>query len=207
MKKTLVVVLKCIWMLGKPFPAVGAACALWYYVFFVNGLYISVNIEIIMIWISTFGILYGLMEAVILTTVWSEYKQMRTAVKRYDFDTFADLRDEEVSPLVHTLTFVLSGAILLAFMCLPYASVQSGFLLIGSTTYLFVLVFLVIYEIDDPCTGLWYIRSIPKEWLEVDVKKFRHEERYQKAHPIFLERRKMARRYDDPDYEPTSHEN
>lgn len=190
MPKTVIITLKCLWMLVKPIPAMIAACAMWYLVFFVNNLYISENIEFIMIWISMFGILYGLLEAVVLTTVWNEYKQMRTAVKRYDFDTFVDLRDEEISPLVHTLTFVLSGTILLAFMCLKYVSVQSGFLFVGSTAYLFVLIFLVIYEIDDPCSGLWYIRSIPKEWLQIDVKKFRDVERFQKAHPLFLEKHK-----------------
>ncbi len=189
--RTIVMIAKCLWMLFRPIPAVIAACLLWYFVFFRNNLYSSENLEIIMIWISVFGILYGLIEAVILTTVWNEYKTMRIAVKRYDFDTFVDLRDEEISPLVHTLTFVLSGAILLAFMCLKYVSLQSGLLFIGSTTYLFVLIFFVIYEIDDPCAGLWYIRNIPKEWLEIDVKKFRHEERYQKAHPLFLEKHKQ----------------
>ena len=75
-------------------------------------------------------------------------------------------------------------------MCLKYVSVQSGFLFVGSTAYLFVLIFLVIYEIDDPCSGLWYIRSIPKEWLQIDVKKFRDVERFQKAYPLFLEKHK-----------------
>ena len=189
-RKTVLMVLKCLWMLVKPIPAMIAACVMWYFVFYSNNLYLSENVEIIMVWISIFGILYGLIEAVVLTTVWNEYKQMRTAVKRYDFDTFVDLRDEEISPLVHTLTFVLSGVILLALMCLRYVSLQSGFLFIGSTAYLFTLIFLVIYEIDDPCTGLWYIKSIPKEWLEIDVKKFREEERYKKGHSLFLEKHK-----------------
>ncbi len=189
-REKLIIVLKCLWMLIKPIPAIIAVCAIWYFVFYKNSLHVSENVEIIMIWISIFGILYGLFEAVVLTTVWNEYKTMRTAVKRYDFDTFADLRDEEISPLVHTLTFVLSGVILLALMCLKYVSLQSGMLFIASTTYLFTLIFLVIYEIDDPCTGLWYIRSIPKEWLQIDVKKFRMEERYKKAHPLFLEKHK-----------------
>jgi hypothetical protein len=202
LKKTIVMVLKCLWMLLEPIPAVVIACTMWYFIFFKNNLYISENIEFIMIWTSMFAIFYGLLEAVVLTTVWNEYKTMRTAVKRYDFDTFVDLRDEEISPLVHTLTLVLSGAILLVFMCLKYVSLQSRLLFIGSTSYLFVLIFLVIYEIDDPCSGLWYIRSIPKEWLEIDVKKFRKEERYQKAHQLFLEKHKLNRRYDDPDYEP-----
>lgn len=190
MNKTILIVLKCLWMLVKPIPVMIAACAMWYFVFYINNLYITENVEIIMVWISIFGILYGLIEAVVLTTVWNEYKAMRNAVKRYDFDTFVDLRDEEISPLVYTLTFVLSGVILLAMMCLKYVSLQSGLLFIGSTSYLFTLIFLVIYEIDDPCSGLWYIKSIPKEWLQIDVKEFRREERYQKAHPLFLEKHK-----------------
>ena len=197
MRKTIVIVLKCLQMLYKPIPAVLAAWALWYFVFFKNNLYITESLEIIMIWVSMFGILYGLLEAVVLSTVWTEYKAMRTAVKRYDFDTFADLRDEEISPLVHTLTFVLSGAILLAFMCLKYVSLRSGLLFIGSTTYLIVLLFLVIYEIDDPCAGTWYIRNIPKEWLTIDVKKFREEERYKKGREIFVAKHGTKIKSDD----------
>ena len=196
-QKKLIMIARCLQMLYKPIPAVIASCLFWYFVFYRNEIFFKETGEIVVNWISIFGILYGLLAAVVLSTVWGEYKMMRTAVKRYDFDTFADLRDEEISPLIHTLMFVLSGTILIAFMSLSYVTFSSGVIFIASTTYLFVLMFLVVYEIDDPCAGTWYIRNIPKEWLEVDVKKFREEERYKKGREAFEAKRKLGRRETD----------
>ena len=107
--KNILMIIKCLQMLYKPFPAVIVACLFWYFIFFKNQIFLNLPIEIINTWISMFGLLYGLLAAVVLSTVWNEYKTMRTAVKKYDFETFIDLRDEEISPLVHTLMFVLSG--------------------------------------------------------------------------------------------------
>lgn len=199
MQKKALMVLKCLQMLYRPLPATIGLLLFWYFVFYKNNIALDDNGEIIVTWISIFGILYGLLAAVVLTTVWNEYKMMRTAVKRYDFETFVDLRDEEVSPLVHTLMFVLSGTILIAFMSLKYSNTANALVFIGSTAYLFVLMFLVVYEIDDPCGGTWYIKNIPKEWLAVDVKKYREEERHKKGREAFEAKHKLRRASDKPD--------
>lgn len=174
--------LKCFFLLLLPVPFSAGVTAFWYFVFYTHGIYFSEKIENITTaaWIPTFGILYGLIAAIVLSTVWSEYKSMRTAIKRYDINTFVDLRDEEMSPLVHTLLFVLSGSVLLAFMGLKYPDIQSGIILIASTTYLFALIFFVVIEIDDPTSGIWFIKSVHKEWLQIDVKKWR-QSRWEKA--------------------------
>ena len=166
---------KCLIMVLKPIPLATLAPIFWYFIFYRNGIYFAESGEILGTWISMFGILYGLFAAVILSTVWSEYKTMGSAVKRFDVDTFIDLRDEEVSPLVHTLIIVLSIMILLAFMQIHYTVVESGIIFIWSTAYLLALIFYIILEIDDPCDGIWYIKDISQEWLNIDVKKFRQE--------------------------------
>lgn len=166
---------KCFRMLVKPIPLAILAPIFWYFIIYKNGIHFAEGGETVGIWISMFGILYGLLIAKIFTTVWDEYKRMGTAVKRFDLDTFIDLRDEEVSPLVHTLMIVLSVSVLLAFMLIRYDHVLTSFVFISSTAYLFSLIYLVILEIDDPCAGIWYIDDIPEEWLKVDIKKFRKE--------------------------------
>jgi hypothetical protein len=166
---------KCFLMLLKPVPLAIGAPIFWYYLVYLNGIHFVEGGEILGIWISMFGVIYGLLAAIILTTVWNEYKAMGIAVKRFDLDSFIDLRDEEVSPLVHTLMIMLSIAILLAFMCIHYDTVYSGVTFIASTAYLFALIFYIVLEIDDPCDGIWYIKDIPEEWLKIDVKKFRQE--------------------------------
>ncbi|MFA6494874.1 MAG: hypothetical protein WC246_00710 [Candidatus Paceibacterota bacterium] len=175
--KAVELAIKCAIMLVMPIPFVVGILFFWYYALYQRGIYFNQGLEgiIAAAWIPTFGILYSLLTAVVLSTVWSEYKTMRTAVKKYDVETFIDLRDEEMSPLVHVMMIVLSLAVLAAFMGIKYPDVWSGTLLISSTAYLFVLIFLVIIEIDDPCSGLWFIKNIHKEWLEINPKEWRKQ--------------------------------
>jgi hypothetical protein len=126
-------------------------------------------------WIPTFGILYALMAAFVVNTVWSEYKSIRMAIKCYDITTFMNLRDEDVSPLVHVMTGVFAFGVLGAFMGLPYPDAQSGLVCIGSTTFLFGLVFFVVMEIDNPLSGIWFIKNIHEEWMQIDVKEWRKD--------------------------------
>jgi hypothetical protein len=50
-------------------------------------------------------------------------------------------------------------------------------------TFYLALIHVVIIEIDDPCSGLWYIKNIPEDWLVIDPKKYRADrcERTKKA--------------------------
>jgi hypothetical protein len=159
----------------------------WHIEIFNRGIHLDGDMENIIsaAWIPTFGILYSLLAASIFGTVWTEYKTMRTAVKRYDLETFIDLRDEELSPLVRAILIIFSLAVLIAFMSMKYSSWISGDFVILTTAYLFSTIYLVISEIDDPCGGIWYIKHIPEEWLEVDPKKWRknrHTEEKKKFH-------------------------
>src|SRR3989344_4796735 len=147
----------------------------WYYVIYIHGLYFSIKLENIATsaWIPMFGIIYGLLATIVLASVWEEYKKIRSAVKRGDLDAFIELRDENVSHLVHTLLTVLSLFVLAGFMGLDYPTALSGFVVVSSTAYLLALIFFVVEEIDDPCDGLWFIKDIPEEWLAIDVDEYR----------------------------------
>ena len=158
---------------------------IWYLFVFKKDIHFDGEMENIVCaaWIPTFGILYSLLAANIFGTVWAEYKAMRTAVKRYDLETFIDLKDEELSPLVTAMMTLFSLAVLIAFMSMKYHTVTSGVMVIFSTTYPFSIIYVVISEIDDPCGGIWYIKHIPTEWLEIDSKKWRlkrHDEERKK---------------------------
>lgn len=185
---------KCLMLLLFPTPFTVAISLIWYYFLYKNDIYFNDKLEGIVTtaWIPTFGILYSLLAAIIISTVWTEYKAMRVAVKKYDFETFIDLKDEEMSPLVHALMLVLSGSIMAAFMGFKYPDVISGIMLISSTSYLFLLMFFVVREIDDPCSGIWIIKSIYPEWLAIEAKEYR-KIRIEKARKAFQEQfKKMA---------------
>ena len=95
--------LKALWLVAYPLAISAVICTGWYVVLFKHHIHFDDDIKDIATaaWIPTFGIIYALVAAVILNTVWSEYKEMRMAIKRYDLARFMELRDEDVSPLIH----------------------------------------------------------------------------------------------------------
>ncbi|MCX6798423.1 MAG: hypothetical protein NTX66_04420 [Candidatus Falkowbacteria bacterium] len=175
--KALELTIKTLCVLLIPVIFSALILSIWILIFYRYNIHFDNGMEVIVTaaWIPVFGILYSLLTAIVLSTVWTEYKTMRAAVKRWDIDTFMDLRDEEMSPLVHAMVLMFSLALLLAFMVLDYPSFSSGLILIGSTSYLLSLIFFVIVEIDNPCSGFWFIKSIPEKWLKINPKAWREK--------------------------------
>ncbi len=176
------VAIKAALLLFYPFLPALAVTFVWWYWMYPNNIHFPKELEGIATasWITTFGILYALVANKALDTVWAEYKGLRESVKNYDIDTFMRLCDEDLSPLVHVLLFVLSWSVLGAFMGLQYPDAMSGVITIGSTSYLFGLIFFIIREIDNPLVGVWHIRNLHEEWLIIDVKEWRAT-RYEQA--------------------------
>lgn len=139
------------------------------------------------------GILYGiLLTSIAVFTVWGEYKAMRTAVKRYDLDTFMDLRDEELSALIrYGLIAPISFAFLSGFLVLKYSSPKTGGTIVFSVAFFLTLMYVVVRAIDDPCSGLWHIKGIPDEWLEIDPKAYRAQ-RNKDAQEAFSQKKLVA---------------
>ncbi len=175
LRKKLRTLLRCVILLAWPTIAAAVISLVWYFVAYRGGFHLSAQLEEVIsaAWIPVFGILYSLLFAIALNTVWSEYKMMRTAVKRRDLETFVDLRDEELSPLVITAVVVASLAVLLGFAALQYPDAMSGSIIIFGVTFLLTLMLSIVIEIDDPCSGLWFIRSIPPGWLDIDPRQHR----------------------------------
>ncbi len=185
-KKFLELAVKTICALVIPGAFATIMCLLWLLIFHQNNIHFNAEMSTIVnsSWILAFSVLYSILIGIVINTVWTEYKAMRTAVKRWDIDTFMDLRDEEMSPLVHALVLMFSIAILLTFMGQNYGTAADGVIIVGSTAYFLALIFFVIVEIDNPCSGFWFIKSIPEEWLKIDPKAWR-DKRSQEAKKKF----------------------
>jgi hypothetical protein len=84
-----------------------------------------------------------------------------------------ELRDENLSPLLHTIMVTLSCYLLGGFIALEYPGVYSGAVVIFAIAFLLTLMLCVIIEVDDPTAGLWFIQKIPKEWLNIDPRGYR----------------------------------
>lgn len=167
--------IKAAMLMSYPVLPTICVCLFWYYALYTNHIHFHEKLLEIATaaWIPTFGILYALFAAVVLNTVWNEYKNIRMSIKCYDIATFMNLRDEDVSPVVHVMLGIFSWAVLGAFMGLHYPDALSGLACVGSTAYIFGLIFFVIMEIDNPLSGIWFIRNIHQEWLDTDVKVWR----------------------------------
>jgi len=176
-KKAFEIFIKSLVMIIMPIFPTLLVIVFWYFIVFAQGFHFDGSMEGIVVaaWIPTFSLLYCLLVAVVFNTVWTEYKQIRMAVKKYDIETFVDLMDEEISPLSYILIFVCSIAILGGFMSLDYPSVVAGLTVISSTSYILFLVLFIIKEMDDPCSGLWFIKSMHLEWLSLNAKEWRKE--------------------------------
>ena len=163
--------------------------AFWYFVLIKNNIRQSEKMEVIATasWIPLFGIFYGFLAATLIAKVFEQYSDMRMAIKRYDFDQFALLRDENLSPLMHGLMSVLAAMTLAGFMAIKYPTDLQGFIVVGSVSYVLSFIFYVVREVDDPLGGVWFIRHVHDGWLEVDVKLWR-EKRHQEDQENFKQK-------------------
>lgn len=145
-----------------------AASALWYFLLYRQGYHFNPELEMIATaaWIPVFGLFYGVVAGLVLYSVWSDYQNMETAVRKGDKQTFLELRDKRVPPPIYTMMFAFAASLLAVFMGLKYPDLGSGLCCVSSTAYLLTLVFFAIREMDDPTSGIWYIEGIPPEWLK-----------------------------------------
>ncbi|OHB20328.1 MAG: hypothetical protein A2854_01065 [Parcubacteria group bacterium RIFCSPHIGHO2_01_FULL_56_18] len=169
--------LKCAFLLLFPLPATSAILVFWHVVLFQNDLYLNTTEQDIALnaWIPMFGVIYGLFAAVVLSGVNKKLCDAHDAVDDNDKVRFMRICDAEVSPATHGLMSSLALAVISGFMALHYSSVWGGMIVVGTTTYLLALIFWVVVEFDDPCHGIWFIKSIQKEWLLEDPKKVSKE--------------------------------
>ncbi len=153
------------------------ATAFWYFVLVRNDIHLNEKMEVIATasWIPLFGIFYGFLASTLIGTVFGQYSEMRIAIKQYDFDKFALLRDENLSPLMHGLMSVLAAMTLAGFMAIKYPTELQGFVVVGSVSYVLSFIFYVVREVDDPLGGVWFIKHVHDGWLEVDVKLWREK--------------------------------
>ncbi len=175
--KLVTTVIKTALLMLQPAIPVFIACTIWYLVLYQN--HIHFHKEVKEYWVAYFmpsvTLIYSVTSGWFISKVLEEYKGVRMAIKRYDIHTFMHLRDEDVSPLAHALMTILAIFIIGGAMGLEYPTPWSGVLLIGSTTYIFSFIFCLIREIDNPFEGIWFIKNIHPEWMEIDCRQWREE--------------------------------
>ncbi len=168
--------LKVLWLLSYPTITTTAICAIWWLTFWNHQIHVPDGAKDIAlaVW-AVMGALYALMAAVVINTVWTEYKAMRMAIKTYNTPDFMNLCDEDLGPVVHVMMMTISAAVMICGMVIPYPSVGSGLLFVSLTAFVLSLIFFVAKEIDDPLHGIWFIKNVHEEWLVIEPKAWREE--------------------------------
>ena len=122
--------------------------------------------------LGAFFFLFMFYATVVFSSSWREYKLVRIASKQGDIPTIMVYRFERVSPLVYTFLIVLAGIVLFGFMWLNYSDAWFGIYTVNAFSYMVLLYFFVLVEIDNPFSGFWFIRSISLEVLKIDARKY-----------------------------------
>ncbi|HWU24526.1 MAG TPA: hypothetical protein VN086_02120 [Candidatus Paceibacterota bacterium] len=163
----------------------------WYFILYRNHYDLGDGAEIVATaaWLPYLAVATSIINASILAKVLDEFKEMRYAIKQYDVEKFMMLSDEDVSPLIYALLIVFDACIVGGFMLIHYDSMWHGAFIIWTSTYVMALILLVIRELDDPLQGVWYIRNVHKEWLDMDRKSWRalyYASKKEESLPIFF---------------------
>ena len=176
LKKQLVLLAKCVIMLVAPLPSTVGVCYLWTRLIFNRHLHYpqEMNDLFLLSWFPAALIIYGLVVTFLaFTPVCEKYHKMKYAANAEDIHTFMLLRDERLSPLVHTLVFTISVYTMVPFAGRNYQSVFWGWSCVGSLSYVLTLLLFVASQIDNPCAGLWYIRRIQSDWRTMTFEEYR----------------------------------
>jgi hypothetical protein len=113
-------------------------------------------------------VLIALLAAAVFTKVWSEWMEVRNAVKgeKKDEEAFMKYVDERIPPTVKAALLILFGALLGAFFLLHIQSLVVGSYIIFALTFALAFYWEVIMDLDDYWTGVWNIRldDVPEAW-------------------------------------------
>lgn len=175
--KLIITLKKTAILMTYPIPAVWIAISVWYIVFHQYGIHFPKHVAeyVYAGFIPATMVPYSIATGVFVAKTIDKYYEIRKAVKRYDLETFMILRDEDVTPLAHAFMTIFALFEIGAWALLEYPNGWWGGLIVGSVTYLFSFAFVIAKEVDDPFEGVWFIKYIHPEWMEIDCKEYREK--------------------------------
>lgn len=121
--------------------------------------------------VSTLGVAYGVLAAVIFGSVWSRFRKIAILTLKDDREGFLLIRDERVPLIVHIFLVSLSIAIVSIMMLVDYRNVESGAVTISILTFTLALCWFMLAELEEPAKSPWFEDRIPEEWMTADVDK------------------------------------
>ncbi len=156
----------------QPFCIALLITAAWYQ-FYLRGWNFSSDDEPVLIGaiIGTLAIAFSITASTVFESTWKKYQTVVICVLKGDRNTFLYYRDERLPIIIHILLLTFTTMIIIMVGGIHYKHLVSGIVSVFSISFVLILYFIVIVELQNPAKALWFAERIPKEWLEVDIDK------------------------------------
>lgn len=156
-------------------PLVIAACAvgIWY-ALRTRGLYFSHEDETVLTGaiITTLAVAFSLIAAVVLNTIWENYRKIVVCVLTKDVRTFLIYRDERIPIAMHLLLSAFSWPLLAMIALLEYRNFWAGVASVFSVWYSVSLYWIIATQLQDPSKSAWLAERIPPNWFTKDIDQY-----------------------------------
>jgi hypothetical protein len=119
--------------------------------------------------ITIIGIVYGVIAALIINSVWGKYKKVVICILEKDKHTFLMYRDERMPIMIHLFLFSLSAPLLGLVIMLNYKEQWTGTVAVFLVTFILSLYWIVLIQLDNPLKSAWFAERTPKDWLTEDI--------------------------------------
>jgi len=119
--------------------------------------------------VNTLAIIFSLIAAVVLATVWDNYRKIVIAVLREDKESFLLYRDERIPTLMYLLLGAFSLPLILVIGLLEWRHLWSGIIGVSSVSFAVSLVWSVAFELQHPQKSPWVAERVPSEWFDIDI--------------------------------------
>ena len=114
--------------------------------------------------INVLIVLYGLIYAFIINKVWTQWNELKHAIKTGDKNTFEKYCEERIPTALHFLIIFLAILIFGGLFLHPFASFINGLYSIFSTSLALVVCYEVAKDLDDPFVGIFNL-DVPPDWI------------------------------------------
>jgi peptidoglycan/LPS O-acetylase OafA/YrhL len=158
-------------MVAKPAIAALLFVTIWHKMQ-AHGMYLEKSELPLTMSISLFGVAYGVVAALVINSNWEKYKRMSSYVVRFQKDDFLVQRDEKMPVMLHILLGGMALSIQVFVMVTKYENLWAGDLFVFVSAFFLCLIGLIALELDDPIRSIWFQKSIPPEWMEINIKEY-----------------------------------
>jgi len=184
-KRHFVTFIKVVVLLLKPAVVATLVAGAWYLLLYRHDINFGAGEPTTGILLGGGGLLFVVYGALLSTPVMEipcgQLVTMRLARKREDIDTFMDLADEDIPTAMHVIVGLPAFGCILCLAGIKYPTAHLGGTLISVVIFVFVLMYYLAREIDDPRSGLWCIEDLTGRWAQ-DPKEYRKERAERLAH-------------------------